>query len=186
MSRKKLTIRSIERDGEIDTRRVEPWRYAEQRAAFELETGISLPTTRGLKTIGDPSQLRILKNGVILKITLSDGRVFSYEFLTGWIWDLASVPWFFRSLVDNDDIFMQEAALCHDANYTGHFLGDDLPGLDLTNWLFREMIRFRGKRFLAALAHTAVNSIIGRSLYWKKASRAPETLRFVMFSQERV
>ena len=183
--RKKLRIVSIKRVGEIDSRRVEPWRYTEQITAFETETGVKLPSMKGLKTIGDPEELRILKNNVMMEITISDGRVFRYEFLTGWIWDLASVPKFFRSFVDNDDIYMSEAALVHDSNYTGHFLGDDLPGLDLTNWLFREMIRFRKKRFLAAVAHMSVNSIIGRSLYWKKASRAPLTLDFVMFSQGR-
>jgi len=186
MKRKELKIWSIEKIGEIETWQVEPWRYLEQRAIFERETGVSLPTLKGLRVIGKIDQLRILQRDVTIRVRLSDGRWYVWEFLAGWIWDLASVPWFFRSFVDNDNVYMQEAAIVHDSNYTGHFFGDDLPGLDSTNWLFREMIRFRKRRALAAVAHFAVNSIIGRALYWKKSSRAPETLKFVMFAQGRV
>jgi len=102
--------------------------------------------------------------------------------LPGYLWDLASVPRGARWLIDNDDIDIQEGAIVHDANYSGHYLGDDLPGLDLTNWLIREMMRYRGSRVRGAIVHAAVNSIIGRSLYWKKAARDDVTSKFVVFA----
>jgi hypothetical protein len=182
---KKLHIKRIEKPMSIVAFQVEPWRYDEQRADFERDHGIRLPSLRGLKTIGKVSELRVLDQYVKIRYLLSDGRWLQWEFFPGWIWDLASVPWFFRSLIDNDDVFMSEAAIVHDSNYTGHFLGDNLPGLDFTNWLFRETVRFRGRRVRARLAFIAVNSVIGRSLYWKKSTRASATLRFVHFSQGR-
>lgn len=178
-----MKIKSIERIGDIKSFQVEPWRYEEQREKFLIDHGVQLPTLRGLKTIGKVSQLRVLCEYVKLRYQLADGRWFQWEFFPGWIWDLASVPRLFRWLVDNDDVFIQEAAITHDSNYTGHFLGNSLPGLDATNELFRETIRFRGKRVRARIAYIAVNSIIGRSLYWKKSTRAAATLKFVFFSQ---
>lgn len=182
MSRKKkLRIIHIERHGEPVRMQIEPHRYDDQRIYFFRETGIELPPMDELKKIGNPEYLRALMRRVYLRVYLSDGRWFAWEFLPGFVWDLASVPKFFRWAIDNDDPFLAEAALVHDANYTGHFLGDNLPGIGMTNWLFREMVRATGKRARAQIAYMAVNSIIGRSLYWK-ATKRESTLQFVKFS----
>lgn len=178
-----MKVTKINKTGEIESFRVEPWRYDDQRTKFAREQGVILPTMKGLERIGDPEELRILTSPVCLRVETDKGRWYKWEFSPGWIWDLASVPGPVRSLIDNDDIFLMEAAIVHDANYTGHFLGDDLPGLDLTNDLIMRMVQYRGKRVRGRVVYWAVNSIYGRSLYWKKTNRAPETLRFVRFSR---
>jgi hypothetical protein len=177
-----VKVTKIIKTGEIESFRVEPWRYSEQRAKFQRDHGVVLPTLKGLERIGDIEELRILTAHVCIRVETDKGRWYQWEFYPGWIWDLASVPRWVRSLIDNDDIFLQEGAIVHDSNYTGHFLGDDLPGLDLTNELIMRMVQYRGKRVRGRVVHIAVDSIYGRSLYWQKTNRAPETLRFVKFS----
>jgi hypothetical protein len=177
----KLRIIHIERHGEIIPMQIEPYRYDDQRIYFFRETGIELPPMNRLEKIGNPEYLRALIRRVYRRVYLSDSRWFAWELLPGYVWDLASVPKFARWFLDNDDPDLSGAAIVHDPNYTGHFLGDDIPGLDLTNWLFREMIRYTGKRARANAAYFFVNGIIGRSLYWKAPKRC-ETLQFVKFS----
>jgi hypothetical protein len=105
------------------------------------------------------------------------GEYLQWKFHRGWVTDLASVPWFFRGVVDNDDMELLAAAYVHDANFSMHFLGDGPAGVNRTNDLFREMIRYRGSRVKAWIAHKAVDSIIGHALYNKMPDRRKQWTR---------
>jgi len=176
-------VKAIREAGEYDTRRIRPWAYAKQRTAFWQNHGIILPTKAEAKQLGRLQDLRVVLSPITITIELKGGEWLQYKFHKGWVTDLASVPWWFRGLVDNDDIYLLAAAYCHDANFSCHYLGDTLAGLDRTNDLFREMIRYRGKKVRAWLAHAAVDSIVGHALWHKMPDRrAKWTEGFVEFA----
>jgi hypothetical protein len=160
-----MKIKSIKRTGDFRTLRVEPWNYTDQTIRWYQETGEVLPTRAEALRIGDLDQLRVLLHPIVITIELDTGQWYSYKFEAGFMWDLASVPRFARWAIDNDDIYIQEAAIVHDANFSAHFLGDSVEAIEETNELFEQMIRYRGKRFRAWLAHKAVNSVIGHAIY---------------------
>lgn len=172
-----MKISNIEIAGEFDTRRIRPWRYNAQRTRFFRDYGVTLPDRAGAVDIGPLSQLRVVINPVCITVTIDGGEYYQYSFMRGFVTDLASVPRIARSFIDNDDIDLLAAAYVHDANYSCHYLQvgtgteAELSGLDRVNELFRQMIRYRGKKIKAALAHAAVDSIIGRSIYFKMPGR---------------
>jgi len=172
-----MQIAKIEITGEFDTRRIRPWRYNAQRTRFFKEFGITLPPRKKAKKLGKLGQLRVVLSPVTIRIEYKSGHWLQYEIRRGWVTDLASVPRFFRSFLDNDDIEMLAAAYVHDANFTGHYLQvghgpeAEVDGLDRVNTLFREMIRYRGAKVKAVIAHAAVDSIVGHALYFKMPKR---------------
>jgi len=171
-------IKLVHECGEYDTRRVRPWFYQKQRLDFWREHGVMLPPARELGKLGVPKDLRILLSPITITIEMDKGNEFlQWKFHKGWLTDLASVPWWFRGVVDNDDLDLLAAAYIHDANFSCHFLGDSLQGLARTNDLFREMIRYRGKRFKAWLAYKAVDSIVGHALWHKMPDRRAKWTR---------
>lgn len=182
ISEKKPKILKITRRGELESIRVEPYRYANQFVKWRAQHGFDLPSFDELEKIGKPKELRILSRMVSLRLYLSGDVWVQWRFSPGFIWDLASVPKIARGLVGNDDIELQEAALIHDANYSGHSLGSDTRGLDITNWLFYQHMKFRGARFRAWLAYIAVNGVIGRSRFQHAPKRGASTLPFVNFT----
>ena len=160
-------VHSIIERGDFDTQRVRPWGWDAQRMRFWRKHHIALPGRKQLKLIGNPKDLRIVLNPITITVELDGGEWLQYRFNKGWITDLASVPWFARGIIDNDDLDLLAAAYVHDANFSHHYLGDTNAGLERTNDLFREMIKYRGHNLKAWFAHAAVDSIIGHALYQK-------------------
>jgi hypothetical protein len=187
-----MEIKCVYIFGDFDTRRIFPLFYDRQRTKFFREYGVSLPIKKEAKRIGRLSQLRVVINPVTVRILFVGGEYVEYIFNRGWITDLASVPKFFRGVIDNDDLDLLAAAYVHDANFTGHYLqtqpGSDgeLKGLWRTNELFRLMIRHRGAKFKAWLAHKAVDSIVGHALYFKMPGRRGVTMDRVIFDSNNV
>jgi len=160
-------IKGTEQNGFLDFRRVQPLRYDITVKEFEKQYNIHLPDMNELEKIGDPNDLWILLHNLHVTVIFKDSSWVQFNFKPGFITDLASVPKFFRSLIDNDDIHLMLPALCHDANFTTHSMT-----FTKTNALFRQMIvRAGGSKWKAFWAWVAVNSIAGRA-FWGKAPKA--------------
>ena len=182
----RMKIKSIERTGDFRTLRIEPWKYEDQSIMWWRERHQLLPSREEAEQIGDLDQLRVLLEDMVITIVLESSEWYQYKFHAGFMWDLASVPRFARCAIDNDDIYLMEAAIVHDANYSAHYFGDDPAAIEKTNELFRQMIRYRGKKFRAWLAHKAVNSVIGHGIYQHMPERRGEmTRRLVEFATAR-
>lgn len=174
-------IKRLEQTNFFDFQRVQPKLWEKQRKHFYQKYKINLPTKDYLKQIGDPKDLRILLSPITITINFVDTSWIQYKFERGFMTDLASVPKFFRNVIDNDDLDLLSAALVHDANFSVHFMP-----FKQTNRLFKNMIQSRGKKFKGCLAWVAVSSIIGRRR-WKqlKAKRAYWTEQTVAFMDDK-
>ena len=185
MSKSKIRdIKTVERDGPFRFEHIDPNQYNTTRIQWKRELGIVLPPREDLHKFGDPEDLRIVLSPILITITFRGRRPLRYEFDRGFITDLASVPSSFRGVVDNDDVKLAAAALCHDYNFSTHFLnpvGGRTPsnkGFRLTNKLFYGMIRERGYSLgRSIIAFLSVNSIVGRARYAKNVARDPWTER---------
>lgn len=163
--------------------RVRPWAYEDQADRFRKQTGIELPSRARAKEIGDFERLRVLVNRVTTTVECENGAWFQYRTHPGFMWDGASVPQIARWVIDDNDIYMETAAMVHDCNYGAHFLGDSVEAIEETNELFRAMIAYLGKPARARVAYWAVDSVIGHGIYQKMPHRrAPMTRRFVEFT----
>ena len=135
-----------------------PFLYLGIKSDWQTHRNITLPPYGELEKFGRPKDLRILLEPITLTIKYPNSSWRQFKFSEGWISDLASVPWFFRSVVDNDDAHLLSAAMCHDYLFSTH----DLP-FDETNKLFRQMAKALGyPRGLANLAWIAVASPFGK------------------------
>lgn len=166
-----MKIKKIEHSP-VDLRRILPGSWDQTYTEFSLE-GIELDEAEWKKE----DDLRILINDLKIKIKMgNDDGVFVYTFKRGWRTDLASVPWFVRTLVDNDDRNLIIAALVHDANFGGHFLT-----FGKSNELFRSMIRYSGGSWwLAFKAYWGVQNPIGMKAY-EDGIKTPINNKFVKF-----
>lgn len=175
-------IKDIEQGGWFDFRRIQTRFWGHQVADFVKKFGIVLPKKEELKQIGKPKELRVLLSDLTITVTFTDTSWIQYKFHRGFITDLASVPRFFRNIVDNDDLDVISAALIHDANFSSHFKGMDFKR---TNKLFKKMIQRRGRRFMGFLAWLAVSSPIGKRR-WKalKKQRSQWTANTVEYMNE--
>jgi hypothetical protein len=93
------------------------------------------------------------------------------KFDEAWLTDLASVPFFLRSFVDNDDQCIIPASQVHDALFC--LAGSNLFDFAGTNRLFREMYSHALKKqnrstVKSWLAYIAVSSPIGKNRWTKK------------------
>jgi len=187
---------NVDIDGFLDFRHLDPSRYSETVKDFQDRFGRGLPSKAQLKNMGKPRDLRLLLTPITITITWPDTRWIQYHFEPGFITDLSSVPGFFRSVVDNDDIDMMSAALCHDVNFSLHHLS-----FKQTNQLFYHMIMSRfdpdgdgvddsdhwvSLPARAKWAYLAVNSFVGR-IRWKqnKRKRQDWTLATTKFMKSR-
>ena len=153
-----MKIEYISLIGHVDLRRVlTEHEYNVTRAEVDFE----LPTWDKLKEASwGFDDLRILMSKLEVLLYMDDKSVFHFTFEPGYITDLASVPGFVRSFVDNDDKRLVVAAMIHDALFLNHWLD-----FDDTNSLFRQIIKYYGNGWLAFWCWAAVSSFVGRKRY---------------------
>jgi len=135
--------------------------YPVQRDTWRYSHKVDLPAWPTIKMFGRPRDLRLLccKYNVYIKFT--NTYWMNFHFRPGFVTDLASVPWFLRGIVDNDDHKVIQAALVHDFL----FATNRLP-FKIANSLFYKMLRANGYgRFKSLLAFWAVSSFVGRKKY---------------------
>lgn len=172
MSNSLPDIAKVYKRGFFDFRHIDAVTYDLTRAEF-MKEGIELPTWRGLKKFGNPADVRLMLSDLTIDIKFKDKTGFRYDFRRGYITDLASVPSYFRSLVDNDDVDMLAAALVHDRGFAVHNLT-----FGQTNELFYKMFLARGGvpgsdgkwvslPWRARFAWWAVKSVFGR-IRWRR------------------
>jgi hypothetical protein len=145
--------------------------YLIQRDNWRYKYKLKLPDWNTLLEFGKPRDLRIQCCKINVYIKFKNTYWMNFYFKPGFVTDLASVPWFLRGIVDNDDHKIIQAALVHDFLFsTGR-----LP-FRLANSLFYKMLKANGyNRVKALLAYWAVCSPIGRRCYnlnMKKPARA--------------
>lgn len=159
--------------GPVDLRRVLPGSWNQTYNDF-LNEGIELNKEKFKKE----KDLRILLTDLKIKIKLSNNSgVLVYKFKRGWQTDLASVPWFFRTQVDNDDRNIILAAIVHDANFGIHSLT-----FDTSNKLFRSMImKCGGSWWFAFKAYWGVNNFFGKRAYRRTDDEIKKNKKFVSF-----
>jgi hypothetical protein len=159
-------VQSTVRDGNYDFRRIEPRRYLEQRNEFYEEFQFWLPSISDLHRMdNDIDELHLLTSVIFIDVSLDNSYWIQYRLNPGYITDLASVPKFFRGVIDNDELNMLEGVLVHDINFSLQ-----MHSFRSVNRLFREMLLDEGcSRFKSRLAYWAVNSIIGRGK-WENMS----------------
>jgi hypothetical protein len=96
-----------------------------------------------------------------------------YRFERGFVWDLASVPKVLRSIVDNDDKDLMDAAICHDFNFEmwEERKKDGLYYFDYkqSNALFYEMVKKRAGWWKAVKCWLGVTNKIARC-HWENNS----------------
>ena len=135
--------------------------YLIQRDNWRYKYKIKLPHWDTILEFGKPQDLRILCCKMNVYIKFKNSYWMNFFFKSGFITDLASVPWFLRGIVDNDDHKIVQAALVHDFLFSTN----RLP-FKIANSLFYKMLLTNGyNRFKALLAFWAVSSPIGRKLY---------------------
>jgi len=156
---------SVEEHGFFDFRRVEIDRWGEIQKDL-LTKNVETPPASDLHLFGDVDQLHVMLSTLTITVVWKNSKWIQYRFYPGFITDLASVPKFVRSLIDNDDLDLLAAALIHDANFSCHFLT-----FRETNALFRSMVASRGAVGKAWLAWLAVSSPVGRVLWRKNQKR---------------
>jgi len=143
-----------------------PQPYALQRDEFEEEFAVSLPDYSHLRRFGDAGDIRVLCKRVYACVNFSDGSYVEFEFLPGFITDLASVPRAFRSFIDNDDDWLVIAVLIHDYLFSTH----GLPFAYANELLYQVARQCGYPKRKAWLALISVSSPVG--LYkWRKNTR---------------
>ena len=169
--RYKMKVKSI-KHSPVDLRRILPGSWKTTKAEFVLE-GIDLSEVKWKKE----KNIRILLTDLSVKVNMGGDGVLTYKFKRGWCTDLASVPWFFRSQVDNDDRNIIIAALVHDANFGGHFLS-----FDKSNSLFRNMIvKSGGSWWFAFKAYWGVQNPFGQGAYKRTDKEVASHNKYVKF-----
>lgn len=131
-----------------------------------------LPEYDRLKNYGNILDLRILCSRIWLEYEFVDTSVIQFEFLPGFLTDLASVPRAVRGLVDNDDPRLFFGVLPHDYLFTTHALP-----FAVTNSLFYQTIKmFDYPEPLATLAMASVASPVGH-YRWRVNTKRQEVTR---------
>lgn len=172
------TVVKVTKRGFFDFRHIDGLTYEQTREEFRRE-GLELPRWKTLKRFGKRADMRLLLSDLDIEIKFATGSGYRYAFKRGYLTDLASVPSYFRSVVDNDDIDVIAAALVHDRNFSVHHLS-----FEQTNELFYKMYVARkgvpgsDDKWLdlpkrARIAWFAVRSVVGRYL-WRKLGRRRE------------
>lgn len=155
-----MKITKVIKKGFVDTRKVLKGDYEKCKAEF-LKENIVLPDLKNLP-FDSWEDVRILLAPLEVVVYTSEG-VLRYKFKKGFITDFASVPSFFRSIVDNDSPYVILPAIVHDANFRYHFLS-----YKESNKLFKKMIRLSGGSWwLSFKAWLGVSTSFGRSAYDK-------------------
>jgi len=163
MSRRRIKIKveDIQQIGHVDLRRI---LSEHEYNITRVDTNFVLPTWRELKdTTWGFDDLRIQITPLEYLVYTNLG-VFKFKYKPGYITDLASVPKFVRSFIDNDDKRLVRPSMMHDPLFVLH----TVP-FDMTNSLFRAATIFenKNKKFLANMVWLAVSSFVGKRR-WKQ------------------
>jgi hypothetical protein len=168
--------------GFVDRRQLTLQNIEETRQQFE-DMGKQFPTNEQLEFNQDADWSVLLTDVSVHVLVEKDRRKqwLSFVFNAGFVWDLASVPKFFRGIVDNDSQESIIAAMCHDAMFTGHLLP-----FHEANDVFYGLLRQAGEsRFKSRIYWIAVASPVGRMMYNRKTiKRATWQLAFIQFEIE--
>jgi len=158
-------IKTLQVTGNLDFRRLDPQRYDENADGLG---NIEIPPLDLWHEYGNINELNLLLKTLTLSINLYDKRTFIITWKPGFITDFASVPKFFRGIIDNDDLDLMIAAMLHDWCTVYHPFGNDIQAVKYTNKLFEAVVAFKGHEFKAFLAELAVDSIYGHAVYFSK------------------
>jgi len=174
-----MKILEITKTGILNYQKLTQLDLAETRGIYESE-GIKLPTDEQLDFKLD-SDWAVNEGPFEMHIaTLIKGQRFdlSFKFLRGLCWDLASVPKFFRGIVDNDDPCIIAASIVHDVCFTGHLLN-----FHDSNDLLRAIAEYYGASKIKAFIYwLGVSNPVGRMMYNKvTVKRAMWQLPFIDF-----
>lgn len=154
-------------EGRMRLERVVPWDYTRQRKEWLKEFGLVLPSRELLSGFGCPEELRLFLSTLTITVTCPDSSWYQWQFRPGFLTDLASVPGFFRGVVDNDGLRVLAAALPHDRLFSCH----DLSFED-TNRLFHLiLLQQKYPAWRARLAYWAVSSWVGRRRWAENENR---------------
>ena len=169
--------------GFVDRRQLTLQNIDLTRAQFSVD-GKTFPTNEQLDFTED-SDWSVLLSDVAVHVFVEESNqkfCLSFVFKRGFVWDLASVPKFFRGIVDNDSQESIIGAMCHDAMFTGHLLP-----FKQANDVFYGLLRQAGEsRLKSRIYWLAVASPIGRLMYNKKTiNRAMWQMPYVNFEIER-
>lgn len=157
-----VNVKDVKVEGFFDTRRIlDRYHYNITKTRLKKETDAVMPTWENLVKEGITEDLRVLISDMTVTVFDKNGYKFVYDFKAGYVTDLASVPKFLRSFVDNDDKRIVLAALVHDANFGCQYLS-----FEASNDMFRQMIRKAGGSWwLGFKSYWGVNNWKGRSVY---------------------
>lgn len=140
----KFKVKKVTKIGFSDFRRIldEKDYYNTRELMFE-EHGFLLPEYDDIPVAKD--QLRIYVGSKMeIKIKTNEGTL-RYVILPGFMTDYGSVPKRARGRIDNDAKWMILPSIPHDINFRSGFLS-----FNLSNTLFRQMIRFEGGSYMDA------------------------------------
>lgn len=156
-----MKVNGVVIKGFADIRSISPLNYTATKAEFEAE-GIKLPTEEQLK-LDTRSNYWVLLNPVTINVKCDD-KWCEFNFKRGFVYDLASVPRFFRGVVDDNEQTVIYAAMAHDAMFTSH-----CRTFHDANTIFRAIAVHCGASYMKALIYYgAVSTPIGRYLYNQK------------------
>lgn len=186
MRRKSKRIVKVEVNGPLRYEQVDVTRWAFTQHDFEQKRGIILPSERELMVFGSLRQLRMILERHVVTYVHADSSFTQFAFNPGYLTDLGSVPWFFRSFVDNDDVDMVDSFLPHDACFSTHWLS-----FSDTNRNLLESALLAPRRmaetdalplgFRARVAFGAVASVFGKKRWKETVNRESWTLKTCEF-----
>lgn len=160
-----MNVISYSVKGFVDRRQLTMQNIDATRAQFE-SMGKAFPTNEQLAFDVD-ADWSVLLSDVSVNVLVESKKIkywLQFVFKSGFVWDLASVPKFFRGIVDNDSQESIISALCHDAMFTGHLLA-----FHDANDVFYGLLRKSGETPIKSRIYwLAVASPIGRMMYNKK------------------
>jgi hypothetical protein len=159
-----MNVKEVIVTAPIAVESLSPMTYTITRAIYRAE-GIKLPTA-DIIDLTFRSNLWCLARDVDVYVKTDDEWI-EFKFKKGLIFDLASVPRFFRSIVDDNDQTVLHAALVHDICFTSHFLE-----FRDANRVFKAICLSQGaSRVKAGIYYAGVNNIVGRALYSKETPK---------------
>lgn len=115
----------------------------------------------------DQKYLYVFMNYCAIQVWYNDGTGETLRIKAGWMTDLASVPVFLRSLVDDNAPWIILAALWHDAGFAAHFWG-----FRQCNYNFLDIMTCeKAPRIRKRLSFAAVNNPIIYHTHYKKSAK---------------
>lgn len=180
-----MLVKAVTGTGFVDIRYLTLSNFDQAKADMASE-GIDVPSRDTLKFDYNETWC-INLNRVVRNILCRDesnmGYVwYHYTFERGFVWDLASVPSWARSLVGNNEQGLLDSSLVHDSNFTCHFLP-----FRRSNEILHDMyVLSGGPKWKGAIVKLAVSTPFGMVAYKKKVEeRGPWQKKYCSFNTTR-